>query len=181
MKRANNVNRIGGFGAVRTRMRRICALLLVCLPVPSGLVAQTEADRESVNRVVEPLLAAAGLVGDEIPHSPGTWSLVIARFAKGDLREVRIAAVAGEEYVAKNVAASLGADIDICVYGPAGDQVGCDTLDDSVPVVTFTAKTEGIYRAVMTAASVEGGGTAFAGMIVLRELDEGAESGGAGK
>ncbi len=128
MKRASNVNRTGAFEAVRKRMLRICALLLVCPPVPSGLAGQTEADRESVNRVVAPLLAAAGLVGDEIPHRPGTWSLVIARFAKGDLREVPIPAVAGEEYVAKGVAESFGTDIDICVYGPAGDQVGCDTL-----------------------------------------------------
>ncbi len=33
-------------------MLRICALLLVCLLVPSGLAGQTAADRESVNEVV---------------------------------------------------------------------------------------------------------------------------------
>ena len=32
------------------------------------------------------------------------------------------------------------ADIDICVYGPAGDPVDCDTLDDSVPVVRLRTR-----------------------------------------
>ena len=118
-------------------MLRASALLLVCLSVPSSLVGQTVADRESVSRVVESLLAAVGLVGDEIPHSPGTWSLVIARYAKGDSREVPIRAMAG------------------------------------VPVVvSFTAKTENTFRAVLTAVSVEGG-TECAGMIVMQIPDQG--------
>ena len=161
-------------------MPQICALLLACLAVPAHLAAQTEADRESVNRVVESLLASAGEFGDEIPHSPGTWSLVVARFAKGDSREVAIPAGAAETYRVFGTTESLGTDIDICIYGPAGDQVDCDTLDDSVPVVIFTAETEGTYRAVMTAASVEGGGTSFAGMIVLRRLDQGTRGEGSG-
>ena len=165
------MNFIGAFEAARKKVLPMCVLLPIWLAIPSGVAGQTEADRESVNVVVVGLVAAAGLIGDEIPHSPGTWSLVIARFAKGDSREVPIPARAGEEYVAKGAAESLGTDVDICIYGPAGDQIDCDTLDDSVPVVTFTAKTEGTYRAVMTAASVEGGGTSFAGMIVLRELE----------
>ncbi len=176
MKRANNVTRIGGFVAARTRMPWICTLLLACLLVPSGLVGQTEADRESVNRVVERLLADAGQLGDEIPHSPGAWSLVIARFAEGDSREVRIPARAGEEYLVSGYAESHRADVDICVYDPAGDPVDCDTLMDRYPVAAFTAKTEGAYRAVMTAASVEGGGTSFAGMIVVKVVpDRGAD------
>ena len=180
-KRANTVNRIGAFEAARKRTPRICALLLVCLALPAHLAAQTPADRESVSRVVELLFVSAGEFGDEIPHSPGTWSLVVARFAKGDSREIAIPAEAGEDYRVIGATESFRTDIDICIYGPGGNPVDCDTLDDSVPVVSFTAKTEGTYRAVMTAASVVGGGTAFAGMVVLRELDEGAERGGAGK
>ena len=154
----------------------ICTLLMACLLVPSGLVAQTEADRESVNLVVQRLLADAGQLGDEIPHSPGAWSLVIARFAEGDSREVRIPARAGEEYLVSGYAESHRADVDICVYDPAGDPVDCDTLMDRYPVAAFTAKTEGAYRAVMTAASVEGGGTSFAGMIVVKVVpDRGAD------
>ena len=161
---------------------QICALLLVCLAVPAHLAAQTVADRESVNRVVGSLLASAGEFGDEIPHGPGTWSLVVARFAKGDSREVPIPAGAAETYRVVGATESPGTDIDICIYGPAGDQVDCDTLDDSIPVVIFTAESEGTYKAVMTAASVEGGGTSFAGMIVKRcYLDEGDEGGGVGR
>ena len=176
------MNRIGAFKAARKRTPRICALLLVCLTLPTHLAAQTEADREAVSRVVELLFVSAGEFGDEIPHSPGTWSLVVARFARGDSREIAIPAKAGEEYSVMGNTESVRTDIDICIYGPAGDLVDCDdSVVDSVPIVIFTAESEGTYRAVMTAASVVGGGTAFAGMVVLRELDDGAESGGAGK
>lgn len=167
--------------AVRgTGMLQFFSIMLVCLSIPSSLAAQTLADRESVNRVVESLFGLAGDYGDEIPRNPGAWSVVVARFAKGDSREIAIPAAAGEEYKVAGATSELfGTDIDICVYSPAGDPVDCDTLEDDVPIVFFTAKTEGIYRAVMTAASVEGGGTSFAGMIVLRRLDEAAEGGGA--
>ncbi len=161
-------------------MLRAGTLLLACLSVPWGLVGQTVADRESVGRVVESLFSLAGEY-TEIPHIPGTWSVVIARFAKGDSREIAIPAKAGQDYHVFGDAESVRTDIDICVYGPAGDPVDCDTLEDSVPMVFFTAKTEGTYRAVMTAVSVEGGGTSFARMVVVRDRDEGAEGGGVGE
>ncbi len=167
------------------RRLQLFSVLLACLALPTHLAAQTPADRESVNRVVETLFNGTGEY-TEIPHIPGTWSLVIARFARGDSREIAIPAKAGQHYQVWGAAEwgdaeSVRMDIDICVYGPAGDPVDCDTDEDSVPIVFFTPKTEGTYRAVMTAVSVEGGGTSFAGMVVLRELDEGAERGGAGK
>lgn len=65
-------------------------------------------------------------------------------------------------------------DVDICVYGPEGNRIDCDTLEDNVPIVGFMAETDGAYRAVMTAASVAGGGTSYAGMVVLRIPDEGS-------
>ena len=155
-------------------MLRLFALLLVCMVVSVDLAAQTTADRESVAWVMERLIPSdRERGGKEVASHPETWSIVLARFAKGDRREVAIPAEIGESYQVIGASGSYGTDIDICVYGPAGDPVECDTLDDNYPVVTFTAMTEGTYRAVMTAASVEGGGTSFAGMIVLRRLDEG--------
>ena len=176
------MNRIGAFEAARKRTLRICALLLVCLALPTHLAAQTPADREAVSRVMESLLVGAGEY-TEIPHSPGTWSVMIARFAKGDSREIAIPAEAGQDYrvIGATESGWTGTDIDICIYGPGGNPVDCDTLEDDYPIVFFTAKTAGTYRAVLTAVSVEGGGTAFAGMVVLREFDEGDESGGVRK
>ena len=108
---------------------------------------------------------------------------MIARFAKGDSREIAIPAEAGQDYrvIGATESGWTGTDIDICIYGPGGNPVDCDTLEDDYPIVFFTAKTAGTYRAVLTAVSVEGGGTAFAGMVVLREFDEGDESGGVRK
>ncbi|MCY4574585.1 MAG: hypothetical protein OXF01_17530 [Gemmatimonadetes bacterium] len=169
------MNRVGAFEAARARMLQICSLLLACLAAPAHLAAQTEADRESVNRVVELLFATAGEYGDEVTRHPDSWSVVIAKFAKGDSREIEIPAKVGEEYSVEGVAESNGTDVDICVYGPDGGPVECDTLDDHVPIVGFTAKTEGTYRAVMTASSIQGGGTSYAGMTVLRPVDDGAE------
>ena len=179
MGRADDVNRIGALEAPPKRTPQICALLLVCLALPTHLAAQTVADRESVARVIDQLIPSnRERAGVELARYPGTWSLVIARFAEGYSREVAFSAEASEECWVIGATESLGTDIDICIYGPAGDQVDCDTLDDRVPVVVFTARTAGRYRAVMTVASEEGGGTSFAGMIVLRELDEGDEGGG---
>lgn len=145
------------------------------LAVPAGVVAQTEADRESVRTVVERLLGTAGapsVPGLEVARRAGTWSVVIAQFAKGDTREIDIPAAVGERYQVIGGSESYETDVDICIYGPDGARYGCDTLEDSYPVVTFTARTEGVYRAVMTAASLKGG-TSYAGMVVLRVLDEG--------
>ena len=100
---------------------------------------------------------------------------MFARCPVGDSREVLIPAKAGEEYLVSGAAESFRADVDICVYDPAGDPVDCDTLPDYLPVVAFTAKMGGTYRAVMTAASVEEGDTYFAGMKVVKVPDRGAD------
>ena len=76
----------------------LVALLLVCQANPTGLTAQTEADRESVNRVVEWLFLNAGEFGNEVARHPGIWSVVIGRFAKGDSRAIEIRAKVGEWY-----------------------------------------------------------------------------------
>ena len=148
-------------------MLRLSALLLVCLVTPTDLTAQTEADRASVNKVMERLFNTAGQADDEVARHPGTWSVVIAKFTKGDSRAIEIPAKVGERYHVIGSSESYETDVDICAYDPEGDQLMCDTEEDNFPVVTFSARTEGVYRAVMTAASVEGG-KSFAGMVVLR-------------
>ena len=165
----------------RIRILHLITVMLACLWAPTDLIAQTKADRESVNRVVELLFLAAGEYQDEVARHPGTWSVVIARFAKGDMREIEIRARIGESYQVEGASDSIGTDVDICVYGPDGARVECDTLEDNVPIVTFTTETGGVYRAVMTAAAVEGGGTAYAGMVVLRLLQEGERGGDGGR
>ena len=162
------------------RMPRLFLIVLACLAAPVNVAAQTPADRESVARVVDRLIPSdRERAGVELARYPETWSLVIARFAKGDSREVAFPAEPSDTYQVIGATESwTGTDIDICIYGPGGNPVACDTLEDDYPVVIFTAKTAGTYRAVLTAVSVEGGGTAFAGMVVLRELDEGEDDEG---
>lgn len=159
---------------MRTRLLPLFVLLLVCLTNQPALGAQTTADRESIRSVVDLLFLNADpeLSGDDVARHPGIWSVVIARFAKGESREIEIPAKAGEWYQVDGASDSEGTDVDICIYGPEGDQIDCDTEEDNFPIVGFIAETEGVYRAVMTAASVEGGGTAFAGMVVFRVSDE---------
>ena len=126
-------------------------------------------------------IADPELSGDEVARHPGIWSVVIARFAKGDSREIEIPAKVGEWYQVDGASDSDGADVDICIYGPEGDQIDCDTDEDNFPIVGFIAETDGVYRAVMTAASVEGGGTSFAGMVVFRVSEEEKAGPGGGR
>ena len=154
------------------RVVRLSAILLVCMASPTGLTGQTRADRESVAEVVRLLFLSAGDFADEVARHPGIWSVVIAKFAKGESREIEIPAKAGEWYQAEGGSDSDGTDVDICIYGPDGSQIDCDTEEENFPIVGFLAETDGVYRAVLTAATVEGGGTSFAGMVVLRVLIE---------
>ena len=161
----------GSAGSARRTWRmsavaRLPVLLLLWLALPAAVTAQTEADRESVTKVIEQLFNIAGEDQDGLARIPETWSVAIARFAKGDSREIEIPAKAGETYQVIGGSESDDTDVDICVYGPAGDQIYCDTMQDNYPIVTFGG-TVGTYRAVLTAASVIGG-TSYAGMIVLR-------------
>ena len=106
---------------------------------------------------------------------------MIGRFAKGDSREIEIPAKAGEWYQVEGGSDSDGTEVDICVYDPEGGRIECDTMEDNYPIVGFIAEMEGDYRAVLTAASVEGGATTFAGMVVFRVLDDGEDGTGGGK
>lgn len=154
-----------------TRLLPLYVIPLVCLAVPTGIPAQTTADRESIRSVVDLLFLNADsreLSADQIARHPGIWSVVIARFAKGDSREIEIPAEVDERYRVEGASDSDGTDVDICVYSPEGDQIACDTEEDNFPITGFIAETAGVYRVVMTAASVEGGGTSFAGMVVFR-------------
>ena len=166
------------------RLLPLFVLLLGCLTSQPGLAAQTTADRESIRSVVDLLFLNADnteLSGDEVARHPGIWSVVIARFAKGDSSEIEIPAKVGEWYRAEGASDSDGTDVDICIYSPEGDQIGRDTGEDNFPIKGFIAETDGVYRAVMTAASVEGGGTAFAGMVVFRVSEEEKAGPGGGR
>ena len=176
------MNVAGARHAVIARLLPLWVLLLVCLTAPMELTAQTTADRESVRSVVDLLFLNADnaeLSGDEVARHPGIWGVVIARFAKGDSREIEIPAKVGEWYRVEGASDSDGADVDICVYGPERDQIGCDADEDNFPIVGFIAETDGVYRTVLTAASVEGGGTSFVGMVVFQvDYEEKAGPGG---
>ena len=161
-----------GMSAVAT----LLVLLLFWLAVPATVTAQTEGDRESVTKVIDRLFSVAGMDQDELARLPGAWGVAIAQFAKVDSREIEIPVKDGERYQVVGASESYDTDVDICVYGPDGQQVSCDTMEDNFPVVTFTGRTAGRYRAVLTAASVRGG-PSYAGMIVLRIMDEGADCG----
>ena len=91
----NHMNPVGARRAPGTRMPRLCALLLLCLANPLGLAAQTTTDRESVSKVIEGLFQLAG-EQDGLARLPGSWSVVVAQFAKGDSRELRIPAKTGD-------------------------------------------------------------------------------------
>lgn len=166
------MNVAGARHAVRARLLPLCVLLLVCVTAPMELTAQTKADRESVSRVVELLFRPAGQFGDEIAPLPGVWSVAIAKFAKGDSREIEIPVTVGERYEATGVSEAVGTDVDICVYDPGSVRIDCDTLDDNVPIVSFTAETDGVYRAVQLAV------LAGDAMAVRRLVAEGADPNG---
>lgn len=163
-------------------MLQLSVLLLVGLANPAGSAAQTTVDRESVSRVMEILIPSDWTrPGTEVARYQNVWSIVIARFAEGDRREILIPARVGGEYDVHGASESVGTDVDICVFGPQGDPVAWDTLEDNIPIAGFTAKAEGTYRAVMTAVKVDGAGTSFAGMVVLQRQDEENARPGGGK
>ena len=114
---------------------------------PGRRDAQTEADRESVTKVIEQLFNTAGEDKDGLARIPETWSVAIARFAKGDSREIEIPAKVGETYQVIGGSESDDTDVDICVYGPDGDQIDCDTMQDKLPRRDIRG-TVGTYRAV---------------------------------
>ncbi|WP_419939295.1 hypothetical protein [Candidatus Palauibacter sp.] len=110
------------------------------------------------------------------PSDGGAWGLVVGRFAKGDAKALEFTASAGETY--HIIGAGLdGADVDIRLFGPQGELIDEDVLDDDVPVVIFTAEARGTYRAVMSAAAVGSGGS-YAGMVVLQPPENGNEAAG---
>lgn len=94
----------------------------------------------------------------------------MGRFAKGDEKALEFRARAGGTYSIVGIGLDR-ADVDIRLFGPGGELIGEDVLDDDLPVVVFTAETPGEYRAVMSAAAVSRGGS-YAGMVVLRPRAE---------
>ncbi len=83
-----------------------------------------------------------------------------ARIAKGDKREHRWDAEAGDCYRIFAVGSPDIEDLDVEVFDPAGSQIAFDTSDDRWPVVKpdgpFCVWKDGQYRAVVQAQRGEG-------------------------
>ena len=161
------MNPVGARRAPGTRMPRLCALLLLCLANPLGLAAQTTTDRESVSKVIEGLFQLAG-EQDGLARLPGSWSVVVAQFAKGDSRELRIPAKTGdhtESSVIPRPSAQTSTSASTTSKAPPVD---CETYADDFPSCCSLQKQMESTGPSLTAASDERGGTSYAGMIVLR-------------
>ena len=133
------------------------------------LTAQSEETHsEAAERIIGRLLGPWPERG--FPSDGDAWGLVVGRFAKGDAKALEFTASAGETY--HIIGAGLdGADVDIRLFGPQGELIDEDVLDDEFPVVVFTAGARGTHRAVMSAAAVSSGGS-YAGMVVLLPPEE---------
>ncbi|WP_420636678.1 hypothetical protein [Candidatus Palauibacter sp.] len=138
------------------------------------VTAQNEENHAAAaERIARVLLGIRAEYG--FPDDGGAWGLVVGRFAKGDEKALDFSARVGEAYVIVGIGLD-DADVDIRLFGPDGELIKEDVLDDHVPVVSFTAETRGTYRAVMSAAAVSGG-SSYGGMAVLRPPVEGSGRG----
>lgn len=155
-------------GARLSHMVRVlgAALALFALSVPESGTAQVE---ESVASVVSGLFQWLE-VDDSYSLVPeyGQWGVVVGWFSEGESKEVRFEAQSGARYKFAGEGDDGVEDIDICVYDSRNVEVACDELVDAIPLVSFTARSSGTYRVVLTAFSLESL-TAYAGMILLRE------------
>ena len=153
------------------------AVVLLLMPWAGWgeLAAQDEEDHAAaVERIAGVLLSARAEYG--FPNDGGAWGLVVGWFAKGDEKAVDFSARVGEAYVIVGIGLD-DADVDIRLFGPDGELIDEDVLDDHFPVVSFTAQIEGTYRAVMSAAAVSSGGS-YAGMAVLQPPEDSNEPAG---
>ena len=142
------------------------ALALFAASIPQSGTAQVE---QSVTSVVSGLFQWLE-VDDSYSLVPeyGQWGIVVGWFGEGESKEVRFEAQAGASYKFAGEGDSGVDDIDICVYDQNNVEIECDQMSDAIPLVTFTARSSGTYRVVLTAYSLESA-TAYAGMILLRQ------------
>ena len=104
------------------------------------------------------------------------WGVVLGKFTgKAENREFRMQLTAGEQYGVVGTADEGASDVDICVFGPEGREVDCDTLLDKAPVVWFEPESSGLYRIVLT-VYVTDGNTAYAGMSMWRDGPDGVQT-----
>lgn len=59
---------------------------------------------------------------------------------------------AGKSYIAIGVCDENCSDLDFAVYGPGGDNLGSDVLEDDTPIVLFEAPRTGQYKATVLMA-----------------------------
>ena len=143
------------------------ALSLFAASIPQSGTAQVE---KSVTSVVSGLFDWLE-VDDSYSLVPdyGQWGIVVGWFSEGERKEIRFEAEAGASYKFAGQGDSDVDDIDICVYDQNNVEIECDQMSDAIPLVTFTARSSGSYRVVLTAYSLDSV-AAYAGMILLRRL-----------
>lgn len=59
---------------------------------------------------------------------------------------------AGKSYIAIGVCDENCSDLDFAIFGPGGDNLGSDVLEDDTPVVEFQATRSGQYKATVLMA-----------------------------
>lgn len=153
-----------------SRVRRTRHAIAFLLPLAFTLTRADEAvaqlsPRDAVGRVLQWL----DMYGEEyapVPES-GQWGLVFGWFEEGEAKELSFSATGGKVYRVAGAGDANSQDLDLCVYDGSGQELACDTGTDNIPLVTFTAKSTGRYRVVLTAYRISGNST-FAGMVLLR-------------
>ena len=129
-----------------TQKRRLARAALVAAALlftpwvgPDDLAAQGEETHAgAAERIIGVLLGPRPEYG--FPSDGGAWGLVVGRFAKADEKALEFRASAGETYHILGIGLD-GVDVDIRLFGPQGELIDEDVLDDNVPVVVFTAET----------------------------------------
>ncbi|MCY4594094.1 MAG: hypothetical protein OXC19_04770 [Bryobacterales bacterium] len=135
------------------------------LGVPITSLGQSSDLADAITRVLSWLDRGYQLVPET-----GQWGLAYGLFEEGERKVLRFDAIAGHSYRIAGAGDEDATDLDICVYDSDGDEVDCDASTDNIPVVEFTARRSGTFRAVMRLYKSDLG-IAFAGMAVLRKTD----------
>lgn len=146
-------------------VRMPVVLVSLALLVPPSAASAQEA---TILDVVSGLLDWLELQDDySLVPEYGQWGLLIGWFGEGEAKETRFEVEAGQDYYLAGEGDANVEDLDICVYNELGSEVECDRLTDAIPLVSFTARSSGTYRAVLTAYDLDAA-TGYAGMILLR-------------
>jgi hypothetical protein len=92
---------------------------------------------------------------DERGYLATAWSKQSDRLKTGGVQKFEVNMHVGEVMSVLAVCGKGCTDLDLRISDAAGNEVGADTGDDAIPIVGFTARTEGTYtvQVIMTACS----------------------------